>query len=896
MRGKRVTRGFWPPDWPGDHGIRKLAAPEPQFRPMNPRLSHLLHRWILLVQAQPRAVLMAALVLALFAGVLAATRLSVDTNPANMLSAELPWRKAEQALDAAFPNTEAGLVLVVESADADRSAAAVLALVQALQPRVELFTAVRSPELEPYFRRNGLLYLEVEALQDFADGVLRAQPFLGALSREPSLSGVSGLLARALEAPDDSFDLAPALNAFADAVDAAARGEQRPLAWSALMAAPEGMTPSSRKFIELVPVLDYGRLQPASAPVAAIRAAIAALPAQGLGEVRVRLTGSKALEHEEIGMAFSGALLAFGVALVLATLLLFVALRAGRLVGATVLTLLFGLTLTAGFAALAVGQLNLISMAFGVLYVGLGLDYALYLAMRYRELRLAGLAHEAAIPRAATDVGGFLLVCAATTSLGFLAFVPTSFTGIAGLGLISGAGMFISLLASLSVLPALLALWPAAELRAPASSPRLERLLELPYVHARAIWIVMALLLAGAALLAPKTYFDFDPLHLRDPEAESVATFRDLLRDPSIPTLTLSAVVASDAEAEALAARLAQRPTVRRAMSVLDLVPADQDDKLAILDDLRLSLGPAIAGEGELKVQARPEDAASLDRLQEVMTRAGQLWQGERAAAARRLAEALSRLQAAPQPDARIAVLRGNLLDGLPRQIGQLRELLQAGPVTEAELPDWLRARWRASDGRPRVEVWPKEVLDENAATARFVADVRAAAPEVTGGPVGMIEAGHAVVEAFRQAFLYSVVAISLLLLVLLKSLRDTVLVLLPLIAAGLLTLAGSVLFDTPFNFANVIALPLLLGVGVDYGVYLVQQGRQLPADTNLLKTGATRAVLFGALVTLANFGDLMLARHPGMVSMGLLLTVGLSMILLCTLVLLPGLIRKFHA
>ena len=158
MRGKRVTRGFWPPDWPGDHGIRKLAAPEPQFRPMNPRLRHLLHRWILLVQAQPRAVLMAALVLALFAGVLAATRLSVDTNPANMLSAELPWRKAERALDTAFPNTEAGLVLVVESADADRSAAAVEALVAALRPRLELFSAVRSPELEPYFRHNGLLF------------------------------------------------------------------------------------------------------------------------------------------------------------------------------------------------------------------------------------------------------------------------------------------------------------------------------------------------------------------------------------------------------------------------------------------------------------------------------------------------------------------------------------------------------------------------------------------------------------------------------------------------------------------------------------------------------------------------------------------------------------------
>ena len=861
---------------------------------MKPLFARLLRRWILRVLTHPRPVLAAALVLALFALALAGTRLSVDTNPANMLSAELPWRQAEQALQEAFPDSEPGLVLVIDGASIEAAAVVQQALVTALQPQVEHFLAVRAAELDPYFRRHGLLYLELDGLQDFADSLLRAQPFLGALAREPSLSGIANLLSRVLEAPEQGFDLAPALNAFADSVDAAARDQAQPLAWSRLMATPGALMPGTRRFIELQPVLDYGRLQPATEAVQAIRAAIAALPQPATATVR--LTGSKALEHEEIGMAFRGALLAFGVALVLATGLLFIALRSGRLLGATVLTLLFGLILTAGFAALAVGQLNLISMAFAVLYVGLGLDYALYLAMRYRELRQAGVGHRSAIPQAAGDVGAFLFVCAATTSLGFLAFVPTSFTGIAGLGLISGAGMFISLLASLSVLPALLALWPAIDTPPARPSPRLDRLLELPYTRARPIWIAMALLLAGAAVLAPRARFDFDPLHLRDPDSESVATFRDLLRDPSIPTLTLSAVVADDAAARALSAQLAQRPTVARAMSVLDLVPAGQDEKLALIEELNLSLGPAITGGGELRVQSRPEDAASLDRLQDAMTRASQLWQGESAAAARRLALALSKLQQSAQPDLQIQLLRDNLLAGLPAQIQQLRELLSAGPVTEAELPAWLRARWRAGDGRPRVEVWPREVLDDNAATARFVADVRAAAPEVSGGPVGMIEAGRAVVEAFRQAFLYSLVAISLLLWLLLRSLRDTALVLVPLVAAGLLTLAGSVLFDTPFNFANVIALPLLLGVGVDYGVYLVQQGRQLPADSNLLKTGATRAVLFGALVTLANFGDLMLARHPGMVSMGLLLTVGLSMILICTLVLLPSLLRRFRS
>lgn len=868
---------------------------------MSDRLQGLLHLWVLFIQRWAGAVASVCAVLAVVALVVAALRLSVDTNPANMLDQNLPWRQAELAFEKAFPDSDAGLVLVLESAEPSRTAAAQAALGALLKPQLAVFSDVRAAELEPYFQQNGLLYLEPEALQDFADGVLRAQPFLGALARNPSLSGVAGLLEKALLIPDQrapEFDLVPALNAVAAATEAAAASQVAPLDWGKLMATPQGLAPSTRKFIELVPVLDYGRLQPAAVPVAAIRGAIAAVQAGPLGypDVRMRLTGRVALEHEEIGMAFRGALLAFGVALVLSAGLLFMALRARRLVLATVLTLLFGLALTAAFAALAVQKLNLISMAFAVLYVGLGLDYALYLALRYRELRQHGTPHREAIPQAAGDIGGFMFVCAATTSLGFLAFVPTAFTGIAGLGLISGAGMFISLVASLTLLPALLTLLPP-----PAPGPALpgralDALLELPYRRQRPIWLVMSVLVLAAVVIAPQARFDFDPLHLRDPDAESVATFRDLLADTGVPTLTLSAVVPDAAAAVALATKLRAVPEVRQVVTLQDLVPTAQEEKLAVIEELAFSLGPALTTPGELTVLARAEDAASLDRLEVAMAQAAKRWQGPAAAAAARLAKALQTLQSGPQAAEAVALLRRNLLDDLGTQFGQLQALLAARAVTVADLPRWLRERWLASDGQQRVEIWPRAVLDDNQSTRDFVRAVQQVAPAVSGPPVGMIEAGEAVVQSFQQAFAYSAAAITLLLLVLLRSVRDTLLVLLPLGIAGLLTMAASVVTNTPFNFANVIALPLLLGVGVDYGVYLVQQARRLPTGANLLKTGATRAVLFGALVTMANFGDLMLARHPGMVSMGLLLTVGLGVILVCTLVLLPSLIAAKQA
>jgi len=873
-------------------------------------LTRALRGWVGLMQRHPRWVLGLALVLGLGLGRYAWTHLTVDTDPENMLSAQLPWRQAERRMDRLFPDLDEGLVAVVDGASPEVADEAQRRLVEALKAQPDQFLEVYAAETDPYFRHNGFLYLDKPDLQKLADGLNQAQPFLGALTHDPSLHGLFTLLDRAATNPAaGDFDLSPAFGGIADGVDAAVAGRFSALSWQSLMGTGLQQGDASRRFIEIKPKLDFSQLFPAETPIAAFRATVAKLnlkPAEG---VTVRLSGSKAMEHEELKQAFGGGTKAFAVGLLMVMVLLYLALRSGRLVVAAVITLLYGLLLTAGFAAIAVGHLNLISLAFSVLYVGLGIDYALYLCMQYRELLGEGLPQREALPRAAGDVGGFMMVCAATTSLGFFAFIPTPFTGIAELGIISGAGMFISLIVSLCLLPALISLFPPdasrVKLRA-AGSGMLGRVLEWPYSHARAIWIVAALLAAGSLALAPKAHFDYDPIDLRDPQSESVSTFRDLLKDPNIPTLTLSVLVADADQAQALSQKLGGLSTVRRAMSLFDLVPDDQDAKLGIIGDLNLTLGPTLMGDGSaLKVAARADDYAAIHQFGADLPAYIERNRDQPVApAAKKLLEALQRLdQAWTQGDsaaheAALARLRQSLLSALPAQIGGLRDALQAAPVTAQELPPQITRRWVGKDEHGqtwyRVEIWPKDVLDGPEPMERFVAQVRSVAPEATGGAIGYIESGHAVVGAFKQAFLYSFIAITILLVVLLRSFADMLLVLIPLLLAGLLTVAGSVLFKVPFNFANVIALPLILGVGVDYGVYLAQRGRlAASARVNILQTGTARAVLFGALITTANFGDLMLARHPGIVSMGVLLTVGLSMTLLCALVLLPSLLAR---
>ena len=869
-------------------------------------LSRGLRAWVGLMQRRAAWVLPVALLLGIALGRYAWTHLSVDTNPENMLSAQLPWRQAEHRMDQLFPDLDEGLVAVVDGSTPEVADQAQRRLVERLRAQPQQFLEVYAQQTDPYFRHNGFLYLDTPALQKLADGLNAAQPFLGALSHDPSLHGLFSLLDRAASNPAaGDFDLSPALDQVAEGVDAAVAGRFHPLSWQSLMSTGVDVGDARRRFIEIKPKLDFGQLFPTEQPIAAFRVTVAELhlgPAQG---VTVRLTGSKALEHEELKMAFSGGLKAFAAGLLMVVVLLYLALRSGRLVVAAIVTLLFGLLLTASFAAAAVGHLNLISIAFSVLYVGLGIDYALYLCMQYRELLGGGLAQQEALPRAAGDVGGFMMVCAATTSLGFFAFIPTPFTGIAELGIISGAGMFISLVVSLSLLPALISLFPpnAAQVKlSPPDQGLLGRVLNWPYKYARAIWIGAALLAAGSLLLAPKARFDYDPIDLRDPNSESVSTFRDLLRDPNIPTLTLSVLTPDAGQARAAAHRLAELPLVRHAVTLLDLVPDDQDAKLGIIGDLNLTLGPTLMGDGgPLKVAPREDDYATIHQLGVALPAyIEQNKDKPAAAAAQKLLQAVQKLDSAWQQgdsaahEQLLGRLRDGLLSALPSQIGSLRDALQAAPVTEQDLPAQITRRWKSADGQYRIEVWPKEVLDGPEPMERFVTQVRGAAPNATGGAIGYIESGHAVVGAFRQAFIYSFIAITILLLLLLRSFADMLLVLIPLLLAGLLTVAGSVLFNVPFNFANVIALPLILGVGVDYGVYLAQRGRVAASShVNLLQTGTARAVLFGALITTANFGDLMLARHPGIVSMGILLTVGLSMTLICALVLLPSLLAK---
>jgi hypothetical protein len=223
--------------------------------------------------------------------------------------------------------------------------------------------------------------------------------------------------------------------------------------------------------------------------------------------------------------------------------------------------------------------------------------------------------------------------------------------------------------------------------------------------------------------------------------------------------------------------------------------------------------------------------------------------------------------------------------------LDQLRAAMQAGPVTLATLPDELKRDWVASDGRARIEVFPKGDANDNATLRRFVTAVRALAPEATGAPVSIQESSRTVVRAFLQAGLWALLAITVLLAFTLRRATDVLLTLAPLLLSGLATLGICAAIGLPLNFENIIALPLLFGIGVAFNIYFVMAWRA--GKRELLQSSLTRAVIFSALTTGTAFGSLWLSHHPGTSSMGKLLALSLACTLVSALLFLPALLEE---
>lgn len=837
-------------------------------------------------------VLAVAAVTAAAAGVFAATHFKMNTDTTKLVSPELPWRKAEARFHEIFPQPANMILIVIDGATGELAQKAAADISAALAKRPDLFLGLRQPGGGPFFERNGLLYPPLAQTQSAVEQIIAAQPFLGALAADPSLRGVMDALSTALKGVEEkqiTLDrLARPLGELARALDKHAAGERVHFSWRRMMMEGEPDLRETRRVIEVLIKLDFGQLRAGGEPARVIRETARALGLTPANGVSVRLTGPAPIFDEEFSTLTERAVPIAAGTIGLIVLMLWFALRSWRLIVAVLATILTGLLVTTALGLAMVGAFNIISVAFVALFVGLGVDFGIQFCVRYRAERM-GADLSAALTETGRGIGPSLTLAALAIAAGFFGFLPTSYRGVAELGLIAGTGMLITFALTLTLLPALIAwLKPAGE-REEAGIAALAPANAYLLGHARAFVLAAVVAGAGAVALLPSLSFDFNLLNLRSREAESIATLLDLAHDPDRSPNAMDVLTPSREAAAALKAKLAGLSTVAKVVTVDDFIPGDQDEKLALIADasllLDLSLNPVAvkpAPSDDEVVAALRQTAAALDAS---ATTAKGTYESEVAA---QLSRQLTLLSNGSTADRQRAAQM--LTAGLPTLLGNLRSLLLAEAVSLASLPEEIARDFVASSGQARVRVYPKGDPTDTAIMSAFRAEVAAVAPEAVGVPVSLEESGRTITWAFVEAGLYSLIAIAVLLGVVLRSVRDVLVALLPLVLAGALTLATCVAIGMPLNYANIIALPLLFGIGVAFDIYFVMAWRAGARD--LLQSPLTRAVIFSAGATASGFGALWFSSHPGTSSMGALLMIALAWILAVVLFVLPPLLQ----
>ena len=801
---------------------------------------------------------------------------AIDADVGKLISQELPWRKRETAFDKLFPPKEESILAVIDAPTSELASQAAAALTRKLSDRQGLFLSITEAGGGPFFQKNGLLFLPTQEVVQLTKKLGEAKSLIQALAQDANLRGLTTALNYGLIGVRMKHytldDLSGTLNMAADTLEGVIAGRAASFSWRAMLNGRPPDAAERRRFVEIRPVLNYTSLTPGKAATDAIRGAATDLKLDTEYGAKLRLTGPVPISDEEYATLEEGAFFNTTGTIVIVLTILWLALRSSRIILAVFASLLVGLSMTAALGLAMVGALNLISVAFAVLFIGLGVDFGIQFSVRYRAERHEVDDLHTSLLNTGRYVGAPLTLAAAATAAGFLSFLPTDYKGLSELGLLAGLGMIIAFITSITLIPALLTMLrppgEPAEMGYKALAP-VDRFMER---HRVPIIVGTGLVVAAGLPLLYWLQFDFNPLNLRSPKVESVATFLDLRSDPAIGANSIYVLTPNQEAARVDVQKLAKLPEVASVKTVESFIPDDQQPKLAAIRQLATTLGPALRPDPNKKPPTDADIVAALKAASDNLRQAAGTQTGAGATAAQRLSAALARI--AEGDEALRARAHAAMVPPLHVALDELRNYLDAQPVTLETLPSKIASAWVTQDGRFKVEILPKGDPNDNETLRRFARAVQEVEPNAIGGPISILESGRTVIRAFFEAGFWALASITILLWVVLRRFGDVLLTLIPLILAGVVTMELMVILGMKLNFANIIALPLLLGLGVAFKIYYIMAWRA--GQTDLLQSSLTRAVFFSALTTATAFGSLWLSSHPGTSSMGKLMALAL--------------------
>ena len=759
------------------------------------------------------------------------------------------WFGHDEYLKTAFPQLR-NVALIVASGPSADAVSAVLDEVLAARPPAIASGSLDTPMRDPVLRDNVVYYLEERDFRALMDGIEPVTQLLPVLAQQGALAGLLGVLSAD---PDNE----PLWELVAGDLPLAELEE--------VTGSAPALQGNDGQFYDIALVdvrQDFGAQLPAAEVVATLQDWIDPFTENQAG-VRLALTGDVVLANEEISDALGGVKLAATLSSVFLALVVALGVRSWVLTLGMLLLIAVGSLWTHALAMVTVGQYNTLSLAFLVMFFGLGVDFGLHYGLAVRE----SAAEKSAVAAAVRNTGVALMLSAATTAIAFLSFTPTEYRGLGELGIISAGGMVVALFLTLTLLPALFGWWGLPSIRGASGS--VWRWPSLGVGTTLVIWVLLGVVAANEARRAQ---FDYSVAGLRNLDTPAMNLLKDLQAAGFSTEYSISSLVTPEAAPD-IKARLQQLDAVGYVHSIDDFLPAaGADSRAAELDSLSAAMG--------LVDDIRP---SSLEQVRGQLTALGQTTFADEGRALDELA-ALSDQQLAARDD-RIRSILGTLRESLT-------PLLLAEPVTLDALSPSLRDRWIAPDGRYRLELGPSRPTNNREGLDFFVDQANTVIDN--GGGRAVIErgVGTVVVRAFAEASLMALIGIALLLAFYYRGLVMPVVVVLPLLLTTLITFAVMGWLGLSLNMANVLVVPLIFGLGIDSAIHVAHRYQSLGSMSGLLASSTPRAVLLSAITTVATFASLMTSAHRGAASLGQLLSIAIPIMVIVTFSLIPLLLE----
>ena len=847
-------------------------------------------------------------------------KLSFKNNRGDLVAKKLAYVEMYEKYRHEFEDFD-GMMVVVADKDPENMKGFTDSFVNKLRQYPQDFLKIFHRIDTKYFRTKGLLYLDHEELVDLGNKIESHENFLEDVNASPGLNQLvksinteisAGMVDSLLtgfiggedseEEKDETADLSLLIN-LEQQMLAHLKGETTYRSpWNSFLTdseksiAEDGYLVSEDEklmFILIVPNEDNKAATAIPDSIGFLRDLIEETRAQFPG-IEVGLTGEDVIAADEMDTTQVDVQKASQIALAGIALLFILAYRGVVKPLLAIFALVIALCWSMGWTTLAVGHLNILTIVFTTILIGLGIDFGIHILERYKEERTAGDDVLQALQKTVQGTGRGNFAGAVTTAMAFGGMILTDFVGIAELGKISGGGILLCMISMILLLPALITVEEkiTKPRYLPKRSDRKGRLLEKFFKNYRAIIFVSMILFVLSLLSLRTVAFDYNILNLQAHGTEAVKYEMKVIETAGRSAWSVAVLADSLEETRKKHKALEKLSTVGNVESIISTLPEEQEKKIETIKELAPLLSDL-----EVETDLVP---VSYARLIKTMKRVRFKLQGKEdkggVTKARKLAQSF--LDESEKVDVEVAEKRLNsfsekLFADYRGKIADLKKNVSASPVIVEDMPENLRERYISRNGVYLINVYPSVDVWDIDKRNKFVKQLKQVDPNATGNAIHMFESTRLMKDGYVYGGIYAMAAIFIYLLCSFGNLRGTLVVLLPVAVGSAWTVGIMDLIDVSFNLANLVILPLIIGIGVVNGVHIVHRYREeTDRNINVLSRSTGQGVVLSSLTTIIGFGSLMVADHQGVHSLGLVLSLGVGCCLIASITVLPSILK----